>query len=424
MKADTPLSREAILDRARMLTRAGSAAEAAAAWKEILRVEPANAEALFFFAQQAMRAGDPRRALELLAAVQRARPHDASIPLAAAQAHDALKDASGKLAALEQALAIDPYCYPALLQKAAMIELESPRRAARIYKNAIKITPPEERISPELRPLLERAKRAVESNTEALNAQIEKELAPVRARFPDASFERFDQCKDAMIGRRKIYAQEPTMLHYPQLPAIQYFDRAEFPWLAELEAATDDITGELEALLREDDPNFRPYVNHPAGAPINQWAELNRSRKWSAYFLWKDGNRIDDHCKRCPKTAALLDRMPLAQVPGFAPAAFFSTLDPGAHIPPHTGVTNTRLVVHLPLIVPEQCFFRVGSDTREWKRGEAWVFDDTIEHEAWNKSDKLRVILIFDIWHPALSAAERELVCALLASQRAYYAGA
>lgn len=85
----------------------------------------------------------------------------------------------------------------------------------------------------------------------------------------------------------------------------------------------------------------------------------------------------------------------------------FSVLKPGAHIPPHTGVSNTRLVVHLPLIVPRHCRFRVGNETRTWTKGEAWVFDDTIEHEAFNDSEETRIILIFDVWQPAITPAER-----------------
>jgi aspartyl/asparaginyl beta-hydroxylase (cupin superfamily) len=73
-------------------------------------------------------------------------------------------------------------------------------------------------------------------------------------------------------------------------------------------------------------------------------------------------------------------------------------------------VTNTRVTVHLPLIVPPGCRFRVGGETREWEVGKAWVFDDTIEHEAFNDSDEPRVILIFDVWNPQLTQLERDLV--------------
>jgi aspartate beta-hydroxylase len=131
---------------------------------------------------------------------------------------------------------------------------------------------------------------------------------------------------------------------------------------------------------------------------------------------------VDEHCERCPKTTAIIEKMPLAVVPRAAPAAFFSVLEPKTLIPPHTGVTNTRLIVHLPLILPEDCWFRVGNEKREWQMGQAWIFDDTMEHEAWNGSDKTRVILIFDIWNPYLTALERELVCELLANTADYYA--
>jgi aspartate beta-hydroxylase len=97
-------------------------------------------------------------------------------------------------------------------------------------------------------------------------------------------------------------------------------------------------------------------------------------------------------------------------IPGRGPTAFFSILEPHTKIPPHTGVTNTRVTVHLPLIVPPGCAFRVGGETREWKVGTAWVFDDTIEHEAWNDSDAPRAILIFDVWNPELTVLECDLV--------------
>jgi aspartate beta-hydroxylase len=95
-------------------------------------------------------------------------------------------------------------------------------------------------------------------------------------------------------------------------------------------------------------------------------------------------------------------------------------LSPHTRIPPHTGVANTRLVLHLPLIVPEGCGFRVGSETRPWKVGEAWVFDDTVEHEAWNDSDDIRIILICDVWNPLLGEEERELIARVMAAMDAF----
>jgi aspartyl/asparaginyl beta-hydroxylase (cupin superfamily) len=157
----------------------------------------------------------------------------------------------------------------------------------------------------------------------------------------------------------------------------------------------------------------------PPGTPRNIWTELNNSAAWSALHLWKDGERIEAACARAPKTAEIIERLPLAGVPGRAPNVFFSILEAGKHIPPHTGVTNTRTIIHLPLIVPPGCAFRVGGETREWVEGEAFAFDDTIEHEAWNKSDQDRAILILDCWNPHLSEHERAMICRLFAASDA-----
>ena len=185
---------------------------------------------------------------------------------------------------------------------------------------------------------------------------------------------------------------------------------------------SDDIRAELMSVLVADREGLQPYIDFPASMPLDQWRELNRSRRWSAYFLWNQGQAIAGHLARCPIAARVLETAPRPRVAARAPTAFFSILDANTKIPAHTGVTNTRLTVHLPLIVPPGCGFRVGATTREWEPGKAWVFDDTIEHEAWNTSDTPRAILIFDIWNPLLSAAERDLIATATEVYGRYYA--
>jgi aspartate beta-hydroxylase len=205
------------------------------------------------------------------------------------------------------------------------------------------------------------------------------------------------------------------------LPALEFYPREDFPWLDALEAATPVIREEFERVFAEDQDSLQPYISYPDGVPLDQWRELNRSRKWSAYFLWRDGKPIEANIARCPRTAALLSAAPMHDVPGHAPTAFFSILDAGAHIPPHTGVTNSRVIVHVPLVLPGACRFRVGSQTREWRMNEAWVFDDTIEHEAWNDSAYPRAVLIFDIWNPFLTETEREVIRETVPAMAEYY---
>lgn len=134
---------------------------------------------------------------------------------------------------------------------------------------------------------------------------------------------------------------------------------------------------------------------------------------WSAFYLWKNGEVVPGNAARCPRTLRALHDVPFARVPNRSPSILFSLLQPGARIPPHNGLVNTRLICHLPLIVPGKCSFRVGNDVRQWQTGKAWLFDDTIEHEAWNESNQTRVILLFDVWRPELSEEERGLVTSL-----------
>ncbi len=258
--------------------------------------------------------------------------------------------------------------------------------------------------------ILREAEQFVAERTRVFADAIDADLAAARADIPAADLRRFDTSIDAMLGRRRLYESECAGLRFAFLPADEYFPRRHFPWFPEFEAATPVIQAELASLLETGDEGFAPYVAMPPGAPPNKWTELDGSDRWSAYYLWKYGAPIDAAVRRCPQTAALLEAMPRAQIPGRCPSAFFSVLRPHSRIPPHTGVSNTRAVVHLPLIVPDGCGFRVGGETRQWRVGEAFAFDDTIKHEAWNDSDHPRVVLIIDVWNPHLTIAEQRLV--------------
>jgi aspartyl/asparaginyl beta-hydroxylase (cupin superfamily) len=331
-------------------------------------------------------------------------------------------DLAGALAALDDALNIDPYDFVALLSKGALVERTAGERAAAaIYKNALTIAPPADEFPPQLLAPTERAREVVARTRDALEAHMRSRTDAVKAEISGEARRRFDEGLEVFSGRTKVYNQEPLLLHYPRLPAIPFYDRSYFPWLERLEAATETIVGELHGALEAAKGDFAPYIAYPKGTPVNQWGELNHSPRWSSFFLWKDGVRQDGACRLCPKTAALLESLPLSDQPGYAPTAMFSALDAHTHIPPHTGSTNVRLLCHLPLILPGPARFRVGNETREWKMGEAWVFDDTIEHEAWNDADELRVILIIDVWNPFLEPQERDLVSALLAARKEFY---
>ena len=181
------------------------------------------------------------------------------------------------------------------------------------------------------------------------------------------------------------------------------------------------IRAEFEALIAAEAAEMVPYIQYPEHASLRQWEELNKNPKWTAIHLLQYGWRIEANARHCPQTMDAIAKMDQPQVPGASPVAMFSLLAPRTRIPPHKGVANTRLVCHLPLIVPPNCGFRVGATTCGWRVGEAFVFDDTIEHEAWNDSDELRVVLILDLWAPALGAGDRRAVAAVIGATNANF---
>ena len=412
-----------MVQTAERLMQAGRLDEAAAQWERVLAVEPGHAKALLHLGQHLLYRRQPEQGLALLQRALQADPGNPTVALNLSFAWRALGDAAREMEALVRALTIDPYFLPALLARAALFErVGKPRLAAKTYNDVLTIVPPGARVEPWLEEQLARARKSVEANRAALTAVLQPGLEAAAAHYAGADTERFNEARDIMIGAAKPMLSQPTLLAYPRLPAIPFFPREQFPWLAELEKQTPVIQEELAALLAGDTKGFAPYVHHPDGVPLNQWAGLNHNPDWSAYFLLQEGAAVEDHCRQCPRTAALLQALPLAKIPGIAPSAFFSALKPKTRIPPHTGVTNTRVIVHLPLIVPDGCWYRVGNEKRLWEPGKALIFDDSIEHEAWNGSDQLRVILIFDIWNPALDEAEKAMIGELLVGYEAFYA--
>ena len=355
-----------------------------------------------------------RESEEALAYFERAAAADPTAPgiwFNHFQALEATGDQPRGLDSLDRALAIDPYFVPALIRKAEVLERLGRRaEAADLYRRIIAASPDPEALPEAAREALAHGRALVQAVEAERIAALEAPLAEVRARFPGQDLGRAHAYAEQRTGRRKVYVQQPVDGHFPYLPALEFFPRARFPWLEALEACTEAIAAELEALLREDEAGFAPYVGFDASQPVNQWAELNHSRRWSAWYLWKDGERFDAHRARCPATVAAVEAVPLLDLPGKGPTVMFSILAPRTRIPPHTGSSNVRTTVHLPLVVPEGCGFRVGAETREWRVGEAWAFDDTIEHEAWNDSGEPRAILILDAWNPLLSEAERAAV--------------
>ena len=184
---------------------------------------------------------------------------------------------------------------------------------------------------------------------------------------------------NAIVARASLVGDSP------------FHDKADFPWVAELEANWPVIRAEAEACcgdlaaippLAEISPDHRRIA--PAG-------------KWRSFFLWGYGYSVPENCARAPVTAALVERIPGLNT------ALFSVLAPGTHIPAHTGVTKAILVCHLGVRVPrdrERCTIRVVDRHVSWEEGKAFVFDDVYNHEVLNDTDEVRIVLLVQFRRP------------------------
>ena len=168
----------------------------------------------------------------------------------------------------------------------------------------------------------------------------------------------------------------------------EFFDTDDFPWIAGIEARADEIRSELDVLLARVDelPNFQDIQE--------EQRNLTQDNLWKVFLFYGYGARADDNCRQCPRTAEIIE-----SIPGMT-TAMFSILRPHKHIPPHTGPWKGVLRYHLALRTPADettARIRVGNSVREWQQGRSLVFDDTFEHEAFNDSDEIRVVLFVDI---------------------------
>ena len=246
-------------------------------------------------------------------------------------------DHKAALAALDQALALQPRNLRAIIAKGdTLAALGDVRGASTFYRAAVDTAPPPNEMPAELRDHVSRAAALCERYTLAFETFLRERL-----RAPEGS--RFSESLDILTGRKSVYFQEPRKYFFPGLPQIQFYPRETFGWLERLEAATDDIRSELLQVLQEDS-GFRPYVERHARLPHLNALGLMDNPAWSAFFLTKNGEPVPENAARCPKTMAALADVPLAFVKARSPSVIFSLLEPGAHIPPHTGEVNTRLI--------------------------------------------------------------------------------
>ena len=322
---------------------------------------------------EALRRGDAQAARKAFEEAIAGGTQDSATLLGLAIACDRLDDWQMACDALDKALARDPYNLRALLLRGDILERKGDSRGAvSFYDTALKAAGRNSALPADIIDGLTHAQNALKRYEAAYEAHLRTAMAGhLNVDEPD----RFGLSLDLMFGKKKIYLQAPQFYYFPGLPQLQFYPREQFEWLDQVEAATADIRAELLTVLEEDGA-FVPYVEGDPNRPFNAQRGLRNNPNWSAFYFWKSGVLQEKNAARCPKTMAVLSQLPMPQIETRTPTALFSLLRGKTRIPAHHGFVNTRLICHLPLIVPEDCGFRVGNDVRSWREGNAWVFDD------------------------------------------------
>jgi len=394
----------------------GRLAEAETACERRLETHPEDPAALRIVALGALRRADPKRARELLERAAQITPHESAVLYHLARAREACGDPEAALAADAAAVRAEPAHALARLHLALGLERKGePHRALAHFTRALKEAQASghwlnaESTPSALRPLVAHAVGVVRHGRRAYLDQL---LNPLTEKYGRSALERVYAAIRIYCGEQQtIYPdarQRPTFFYIPGLPSAAYFDRRLFAWLPAYEALYSDIRRELEPLLETSTTRERVFHTGELEAANLRGSDVAPS--WDGYYFYRHGERREQNCAACPVTARALDALPLIRIREHGPEVMFSVFTAGTHLLPHRGVTNARAVSHLPLIVPADCALSVGGEVHVWREGRTLVFDDTYEHEAWNRSDRVRVILIADVWNPHLDEVERAAI--------------
>jgi tetratricopeptide (TPR) repeat protein len=408
------------LEAGRQFVRAGRLIEAEREFERALEDAPDDLQALNVVALGALREGRLERAMQLLARAAGVDAADAVTQFHLGKAFEASGRLQDAIESYRRAIVARPEFYVARLTCAAVLERGGRAEDALVqYARALKDAQSEGRwvnpqtTPPALRPLVEHAVSVFRAGRRQLLQRI---IEPLRGRYGAQSMTRVEKCLRLYLREESIERpdprQQPSFLYFPGLPASPYIDRDALPWAPDLEQHTVAIRDELAALLSTAAGRERVFTSDDLER--QNLSGLDHAPSWNGYYFWRHGERRDGMHERCPVTAAALEAVPLARVREHAPEVLFSVFTPGTHLLPHRGVTNTRIVAHLPLIVPADCALNVGGELHVWRAGEVVAFDDTYEHEAWNRSEAIRVVLILDVWNPHLTDAERAAVSDLV----------
>jgi aspartyl/asparaginyl beta-hydroxylase (cupin superfamily) len=359
-------------------------------------------------ADEAMARGNVREAESLLElAAQRGR--DASTLMRLATVRRSLGDLPGAVKSAAAAVELEPRNFLMCLMLGSLREATGALYAAqRAYRSACACAPLDLSFQPAIARKLDRARRIVE-NADRWREELLR-WRPENASLNIAEDRRMRDFRSNILDNIDAGPLTPPLYMVPGIKPKRFFDPAQFRSAAEIESNTDAVREEFLALTER----RRELLSSSLAGLHGEEEGARGGGKWSMIPLISNGRVVEQFASLCPRTMELARGLDAPRLSLISPSLYFSILGPGSHIPPHVGITNARLISHFPLIVPDDCSFRVGGETRRWEVGKALVFDDMTMHEAWNDSDRIRVVLISDLWRPELSLAERAAVTQLM----------
>lgn len=410
----------ATLEQARRAVQEGRLDAAAGAYRALRGVAPG--EAAQFLGILALRSGRAAEAIGELEAASRALPDDLGTLENLGLAYEAGGEPGKAVTTLRAVLSRQPEFFVSRLalgfaehrlgnEKAALAHWQWALRQAR--KRGAWLN--DQAIPPWLLDQVTTAVRLVQQHRErSLLGALDSVRPPGDKLERVEAFIRIQSLRER--GQSSDPRQKPTTHFMPGLPPSPWFDLALFPWAQRLVEAFPVILEEYAAVAGDAGafPSFLDFTRPEQVA--KHLGTTGPAPQWNAFFFYRHGERNDENCARCPRTAALLDTLPLVRMPGATPEICFSVLTPGSHILPHHGDSNMRSVVHLGLVVPDDCALNVAGEARTWQPGGLLAFDDTYEHEAWNRSDRSRAVLLMDAWNPHLTDAEKSVLPAVVAA--------
>ncbi len=400
-------------EEAQLLLRSGRIEEAERAWLDVLERSPLDVQALNMVGLASIRTGQLNRATELLRRAVGVQPAHGTSHHHLARALELLGDLDGARRHYAEAVSLAADLPAARLHLGAVLERLGDHDGALLHYARVMsemqaqgrwvdaaTTPPALRLA---------VARAAQVVRDGRRAMLLKLLEPLARDYGLDALDRVVRLLRIHLGEELADypdpRQRPTFLYFPDLPTSPFIDPRLVPAIDAYEAATPRILDELLALLPEARGSERVFLSAEVAAQNLRGTRGDPS--WTGHYFYRHGKPRHDNLDACPATAAALAALPLHHVRGHGPEVMFSVFTPGTHLMPHRGVTNTRIVTHLPLIVPADCALQVGGETHTWKVGRVVAFDDTYEHSAWNDSGELRVVLIADLWNPHLTEVER-----------------